>query len=324
MIDDLKVPRVEVGRWEDHQVTPKPKGETQFGESFATFSSYVIELNQGRKRVALCGRYKAPTNSWGVVCDEGLAFSGDGKLLWHLSYCEGGAQVRLLDGASLETLDTFAPIIRFDRYENREEKLQEWYELKTCVSPIAPQVLVVIINAGDSFYHLLTFEATENRIVDKVGTKLFNAVADCIDQTLWGGTFVAADRFVAIDDIGQVMLFSWPQAKQVARYFVGSGVRDDDYLIQLWPEDELKEDDNLIYEADLCLAGEVLLVSVCDGNALNPTRELRALVALDAKSLQPRGLVRPPRPGITGLHDLGHGRFGVVLGDKLHSWQFCE
>lgn len=150
-------------------------------------------------------------------------------------------------------------------------------------------MLVVYANLGDSFTLLLTLRATEAGIVDEVGTRLFDAAAECLDEVIWAARFVDPTRFLLVDDTGNLTLLSWPDATTVARVSVCDGLRDDNHDVLLWPDDGAVE--SAVVGESTWVVGDVLLVSVCDAD--DPDT-LTALVALEVQTLTPLGLVRPP------------------------------
>lgn len=172
----------------------------------------------------------------------------------------------------------------------------------------APDTFTLYANEGDGLAFLFTLSATDSGIRDLAGTRLFDAVAECLDETLWAARFVSPDRFLVIDDIGSLTLFSWPDAVRVAELELPTIFQDEDEddLFRIWPGEELREE--LVIDEVTFVVGNTLLVSLCDG--ANPD-ELLALVAIDAQTLRPLGLVQSPTRSVAALTQVGDHEFEI-------------
>ncbi len=270
-----KIPKLEVGGWarcEDRPATDP--GPEPFGD--AVIVDDEIRLSRDGQTVTRTIE-QAPPEPWGSPCRQALVFCGDGRWLWHLGYKDGLAKVNLLDGITLETVDAHTPMTR-DLQRNREEAVLSWCELSADPQPCAdPHVMLAFANAGDSFELLLTLQATPHGIVDPVGMRLFDAVADQLDAVLWSASFLSPDRLLAIDDVGNLTLFAWPRSEKVAAISVLSGLRNDDHEVKIWPDDA-DEDLWVVVGEQVGEVGRTLLVNVYEND--DPF-VLRALVALD-------------------------------------------
>jgi hypothetical protein len=315
-----KVPRVEVGRWEEHEIHDKSHIFRRFGDRKVVLSGCEIRLKAGNKTLARYPREQPPKKSWGATCDEIVTFSEDARWVWHLGYHNGRARLALLEGRTLKLVGTHDPITD-DRAEMRQEPLQDWCELGVSVTDAAPDMLVAFGNSGDTFAFLMTLQATSKGIVDPVGTKVFNVAADQMDERIWDAAFISSERLVVLDDIGHVTLISWPAAKPIARYAIESGLQDEKYNTRVWPDNK-DADERILVDRILGCVGDTLLLSVREPSDSGSAGNLLALVALNANTLAPLGLVRPPKSEITKLLNLGKDRFGALTsGGKLHSWK---
>lgn len=185
----------------------------------------------------------------------------------------------------------------------------------------APDALTLYANQGDNLACLFTLIATDAGIRDPAGARLFESVAECLDETLWAARFVSADRFLAIDDVGNLTLFTWPNAVRVAELELPTVFQDEDEddLFRIWPDDDLCEE--LVIDEVTFVVGNTLLVSLCDG--ANPD-DLLALVAIDAQTLRPLGLVRPPTRRVTELSQVGDEEFEVLDAAGLRRLRFLH
>jgi hypothetical protein len=304
------IPRIEVGRFVDAgPVESHPKVSDG-----AVLEADEIVLRQADEVIARLPVEPPPSESWGGTCEQRLVASPDGKWLWHLGYESGEAKVTLMKAADLTVLDVHYPET-VNRYEDKVERLSSWYEMAASTDPVAPELLLAYGNAGDSFAYLLTLRATASGIEDPVGKRLYNAVADRLDETLWSARFLSPDRLLVIDDIGTLTLFSWPSSEQLASISVMSGLRDEDWNVCIWPEDASDPDLNAVVAESVGRVDDLLLVSVIEGEG---TYRLLAVVVVDAHTLEPKGLVRPPVSGIRELTQLPNGQFA----DARHAWRF--
>ena len=80
-------------------------------------------------------------------------------------------------------------------------------------------------------------------------------------------------------------------------------LRDESYKVRIWPEDDPVD---VVIDESMVVVGDFLLVCVCD---VDDPDLLVAMVALDAHTLAPRGLVRPPVEDVTELTHVDGDRF---------------
>lgn len=229
--------------------------------------------------------------------------SPDQKWVWHLGI-GGSTVVTLLDAETLRTVGSYRPREMYHPWAPTPPYLKSWWEYEAIVCRETPDILVISANAGDSFILLLALRATPQGIVDEVGTTLFEAARGVLDQTICGARFLSHDRFLIVDDIGTLTLFKWPSCDQVSVAYLMDALMGDGGSCSVWPESRPLE--YLLIGWDTVVACDQLLVSIAGDEE---PFELLAFASLDAASLKPNGLVRPPTTEMRGLQQVGDNLF---------------
>jgi hypothetical protein len=228
-----------------------------------------------------------------------VRLSTTGRWVWHVA-TDGSGVVTLKDAATLETCGThhLASDLFLKALASQECTIATFRE--------APDTLTIYANLGDSFAFLSTLLASEVGIHDPAAPKLFESIAECLDERLWSARFVAADRFLVVDDIGNLSLFAWPSARKLADCALLDALRNEEDSFGIWPGAD--ECDDLSLGEYTFVVDDLLLVSVCDKDEPD---QLLALAGLDAQTLEPRGVVRVPATCAAQLRQIGADEFDV-------------
>ena len=311
----VKIPREEVGEWTEYRVSTWSRKETAVEEGNPIIIENEIQIIQNGSIIAKREVGVVPTEPWGEPSKQGLFWPEHRPWLWHLGYENKVACVMLLIRASLKEIDSKSPLT-YSHYDSCEQKLETWHELRAEVSSFDPDTLLVWGNAGDDLYYLMVLQATPSGIVEPVGTSLYQAISNILDEYLSAATFVSSDHLLVIDDIGQLTLFDWKNVRQIASFSISDGLLNEETgLTRLWPEDN-ETDEYLIASGKTALIQNTLLVDIGESYPLNT----KALVAFEPSSLTPLGMIRPP---VTDeyLRYFGEKTFGFVRDGELHTWK---
>lgn len=312
------IPRLEHGRFTASK--SKPAEPAAGHGTTARIVGRNIVLKAGRKTLHERAISAPPKEPWGAPCRQALLYGGDRGHLWHLGYEGGQARLALLDAETLEVVATHRPVMRTFGADYRRDAvgpIDAWYELDASTSAEAPAALLAHANCGDSFAYLFVVEADSDGIVDAGGTGLYDAVARRLDARLMAAEFVSAERVLCIDDIGNLGLYEWRSAEQVASFSIMNALRNEAGELAVWPDDAGTDP----WLEALSLAGKVgdtLLVNL----TLGDSDALVALVALDVETLTPLGLVRPPADGAGELCQIIGGTFVGDHRGEVREWTY--
>lgn len=278
------------GKWEKYLASEESFKEKNFAKK-ATVSKNKIQLKCGENIIE--HHIKEPPKNG--FQEQKLVFSADRKWLWFLGYENQKVRLVLLDGVSLEAIDTF--YLDFSPYFYSPD-LKHWADdLTYRISENLADVILIYLNAGDSFGYIFALQATKKGIADLGGSNLYNTVSSTLDQRLWHASFVAEDCLLIIDDISNMTTFSWPQLKQIGSYSLA------------WSGDE-----HIYIDHEVVVIEDVLLVELYNADK----HCADSMLAFDPKTLALKGKVRFPSKY---ARHLGKDLFGNIKGDV---WRFIK